>query len=94
MSGDAPAARAIAALDALIAAAPPCDLDGARQAFEALVTLRDGLAARHRAGEAVAAPLARVNAALALTWSGALPVAGFRAGRLERAKALLEGWEA
>ncbi|RYJ04237.1 MAG: hypothetical protein EON47_01095 [Acetobacteraceae bacterium] len=85
------AEHAIAALDRLIAAAPPADLDGARQAFEAIVTLRDQLASRRRAGEAVAPALARVNSALAMTWSGAIPVAGFRSGRLERAKALLEG---
>ena len=48
------------------------DLDGAREAFEALVDMRGALAARHRAGEAVAPALARVNAALAMTWSGAV----------------------
>lgn len=89
-------AEALAALDALVESAerdgPPRDLDGARAAFEALVALRDALAARKRAGEADAgAGLARANAALAYTWSGAIPMAGFRPGRLELARAALTG---
>ena len=88
----ADAARA--ALDRLIAAAPPPDMDGARAAFEALVALRDGLVARRRAdgpSPALDEELARANAAVALAWSGAMPVAGFRPGRLEKARAMLDG---
>ena len=82
---------ACAALDLLIAEPRPCTMDKARDAFLALSTLRDDLARRRRAGEAVEEALARANAALALTWSAAIPVSGFRPGRLEKARALLEG---
>jgi hypothetical protein len=96
MSGDdrARAAAALRALEALIARAPPPDQDGAREVFEALSALRDGMLARRRrdgGAPALDADLARVNAAIALAWSGAMPVAGFRAGRLEKARALLDG---
>lgn len=86
--------RARAALDRLIAAAPPPDMDGARAAFEALVALRDGLVARRRTegpSAALDAELARANAAVAFAWSGAMPVAGFRPGRLEKARVMLDG---
>lgn len=79
-----------AALDLLIEAPRPCTMDKAREAFLCLVAWRDDLARRRRAGEAVVPELARANAVLALTWSGAIPVSGFRPGRLEKARALLE----
>ena len=92
MSTDEGRARAINALDKLLAAtadAPPPDMDGAREVFEAVVALRDGLAARLRVGEPVADELARANAALAFAWSGTVPAAGFRPGRLQKARAVL-----
>lgn len=85
---NADAARA--ALDRLIAEPRPCTMDKGRDAFLALAAWRDALIARHRAGEAVEAELLRANSALALTWSAVLPVAGFRPGRLEKARAVLE----
>lgn len=83
--------EARAVLDRLVAEPRPCTMDKARDALLALSAWRDALARRRRAGEAVEEELRRVNSALALTWSGALPVAGFRPGRLEKARAILEG---
>ncbi|WP_207536983.1 hypothetical protein [Sabulicella rubraurantiaca] len=85
------AAEARAALDHLADEPRPCTMDKARDALLALSSLRDELVRRRRAGEAVEEDLRRVNSALALTWSGALPVAGFRPGRLEKARDLLKG---
>lgn len=78
------AAQARAALDLLLAEPRPCTMDKARDAFLALVTLRARLRDDPEA-------LARVNAAIALTWSGVIPVAGFKPGRLEKARAYLDG---
>jgi hypothetical protein len=78
------------ALDYLIAEPQPCTMDKAREAMEALVAWRDGLAMRRRAGEAVDAELLRANAAIAFTWSAAIPVTGFKPGRLEKARAMLD----
>ncbi|MCW8084778.1 hypothetical protein [Sabulicella glaciei] len=83
--------RARSELERLVAEPRPCTMDKARDALLALSALRDELARRRRAGEPVEEDLRRVNSALALTWSGALPVAGFRPGRLEKARAILEG---
>ncbi|HYF07162.1 MAG TPA: hypothetical protein VD970_06035 [Acetobacteraceae bacterium] len=80
-----------AALDHLIAEPQPCTMEKAREAMEALVAWRDALAARRRAGEAVEADLIRANAAIAFTWSAAIPVTGFKPGRLEKARAMLNG---
>lgn len=79
-----------AALDRLIAEPRPCTMDKGRDAFLAIAAWRDALIARRAAGEAVAVELLRANAALALLWSGVMPVAGFRPGRLEKARAMLE----
>ena len=73
-----------AALQRLVEEPRPCTMDKAREAFLALVALRNRLAHDPAA-------LARVNAAISLTWSGALPVSGFKPGRLEKALSYLEG---
>lgn len=85
-------AAALAALDRLIAEAPPCTVDEAMQAMRRAVALRDYLVARHREGAedpGLVSRLACVNATLSLTWSGAVPTEGFRKDLLKRARAAL-----
>jgi hypothetical protein len=80
---------ALAALDRLLAVAPPCTAQEAMEAMRRTVALRDLLVARRRAegaAPALEARLACVNAVLSLTWSGAVPVTGFRRARLEKAR--------
>jgi hypothetical protein len=87
---------ALAALDRLIAVSPPCTVDEAMEALRRMVALRDGLVARQRAAgttPAIAVRLACVNAVLSLTWSGAVPIMGFRRERLEQARAALAALE-
>jgi len=85
---NAEAARA--ALDRLIAEPRPCTMDKGRDAFLTIAAWRDALILRRHAGDAVEAELLRANTALSLTWSAVLPVAGFRPGRLEKARAILD----
>lgn len=75
------------ALDRLIAEPRPCTMDKAREVFILLTARRDALADAGAHGE----ELARVNAALSMVWSAVLPQSGFRPGRLEKARALLDG---
>lgn len=88
---------AVAGLDRLLAVSPPCSAQEAMEAMRSVVALRDTLLERRR--EEGASPgldrrLACANAALSLTWSGAVPVSGFRRKRLEKARgALAEGAE-
>ena len=82
----------LAALDRLLAHAPPCTAQEAMEAVRHAVALRDLLVARRRAGDAspgLEARLACANGVLGLTWSGAVPVSGFRRQRLEKAREAL-----
>jgi hypothetical protein len=74
-----------AALDRLIAEPRPCTMDKAREVLRLLAAHRNALAQRADAAE----ELRCINAAIALVWSGAVPQAGFRPGRLEKARAML-----
>jgi len=88
---------ALASLDRLIAVMPPATVEEAMQALRCVVALRDLLVAERRAkgaSAAIDARLACINAVLSLTWSGAVPVSGFRRERLEQARAALQGSEA
>jgi len=81
--------HALRALDRLLTHRPPCTVQEAVEATRSIVALRDHLTARRRAEErqeALDAQLARVNAVLSLTWSGAVPIHGFRYERLVRAR--------
>ena len=95
MSAEEAARRtALASLDRLIAEAPPVTVEEAMQALKDVVALRDLLVAERRAEGATPARDARlacVNAVLSLTWSGAVPIMGFRRERLEKARAALQG---
>lgn len=87
--------RTLAALDWLIADSPPCTAQEAMEAMRCATDLRDLLVARRRAGDAspgLAARLACANGVVSLTWSGALPVSGFRRERLEKARAALAAY--
>jgi hypothetical protein len=82
------------ALDRLLAIAPPCTAQEAMDAMRQVVALRDGLVAqRRRAGGSpeLDRRLTEANAVLSLTWSGVVPVTGFRRKRLEKARAALGG---
>lgn len=83
---------ALRSLDRLLANAPPCSAEEAMQAVRSTVALRDLLVARRReeggSGE-IDRRLALANGVLALTWSGVVPVAGFRRERLEKARQAL-----
>ena len=88
---------ALAALDRLIAVAPPCTVEEAMEALKRIVALRDGQVAQRRregAAPALDARLACTNAVLSLAWSGAVPIAGFRRERLENARAALAACQA
>lgn len=88
--------KALAALDRLIAVAPPATVEEAMQALRCVVALRDLLVAERRADGSTAAldaRLACVNAVLSLTWSGAVPIMGFRRERLEQAREALKASE-
>jgi hypothetical protein len=89
MSEDEARRAALAALDRLLAHAPPCTAQEAMEAVRCTVALRDLLVARWRAGEAapgLEARLACANGVVSLTWSGVVPVSGFRRRRLETAR--------
>jgi hypothetical protein len=97
--GEAAQARrdALAALERLMADAPPSTAEEALDALRRVVELRDHLTARRRREGGSAAldqRLARVNAVLSLVWSGAVPVVGFRRKHLEQAHAALAAPEA
>lgn len=77
---------ALAALDRLLAEAPPCTVDDAIHALRCVVALRDGLVTNRRRGGSPDRHLAAVNAVLSLTWSGAVPMVGFRRKRLVTAR--------
>lgn len=84
--------RTLRALDRLLAVSPPCTAQEAIETMRCATALRDLLVARRRAGEdspALEARLACVNGVVSLTWSGAVPVTGFRRERLERVRAAL-----
>lgn len=86
------ARAALAALDRLLADAPPCSAQEGMEAVRACVALRDALVARRRAegaSEALDRRLKLANGVLGLTWSGVVPVSGFRRARLEKARAAL-----
>jgi hypothetical protein len=90
---------ALAAVDRLLADAPPCTAEEAVEGLRRVVAWRDRLVAARRAAEASAAPdldrrLAVANGVLSLTWSGVVPVAGFRRKRLEAARRALAEAEA
>jgi hypothetical protein len=77
------------ALDRLLAEAPPCTAQEAMEAVARSVAWRDAIVARRRADGASAAldgRLALANGVLALTWSGVVPVTGFRKERLVEAR--------
>jgi hypothetical protein len=85
---------ALASLDRLIAVAPPSTVEEAMQALKRVVALRDLQVAQRRAEGASAEldrRLACTNAVLSLTWSGAVPIMGFRTERLKEARAALAG---
>lgn len=84
---------ALAALDRLLADAPPCTVEDATKALRCVVALRDGLTAARGRGAGGDRHLCAVNAVLSLTWSGAVPIAGFRRKRLEAARAALAAVE-
>jgi hypothetical protein len=81
------------ALDRLLADAPPCTAQEAVEAIRQVVALRDGLVAQRRQAGASAEldrRLTETNAVLSLTWSGVVPVTGFRRQRLQKARAALD----
>jgi hypothetical protein len=83
---------ALAALERLIADAPPCTVDEAMAALRSVVALRDRLTAARRGDDAspeLDRKLERVNAVLSLVWSGAVPIVGFRRKHLVEAHAAL-----
>ncbi|MGG5886602.1 hypothetical protein ACLF3G_05630 [Falsiroseomonas sp. HC035] len=98
MNAEASARRvALAALDRLIAVAPPSTVEEAMHALKSVVALRDLQVARRRADGASAdldRRLACTNAVLSLTWSGAVPIMGFRTERLQEARAALAACDA
>jgi hypothetical protein len=98
MSAEAAARQAaLRALDRLIEVAPPSTVEEAMQALQSVVALRDLQVARRRAEGATAEidrHLACTNAVLSLTWSGAVPIMGFRTERLKEARAALAGCDA
>ncbi|HZF74764.1 MAG TPA: hypothetical protein VE033_02880 [Acetobacteraceae bacterium] len=86
------------ALDRLLAGTPPCTAQEGMEAVARSVAWRDLLAARRRTegpSPELDRRLALANGVLALTWSGVVPVTGFRKGRLEKARDALaaEGGE-
>jgi hypothetical protein len=88
---EAEARRAmLAALDRLLAQAPPCSAQEGMDAVRCSVAWRDLLVARRRAeadAPGIERRLALANGVLGLTWSGVVPVSGFRRARLEKARA-------
>jgi hypothetical protein len=90
---EAEARRAtLAALDRLLAEAPPCTAQEGMDAVRRGVAWRDALVAQRRA-EGGSAELERrltlANGVLGLTWSGVVPVSGFRRERLAKAREAL-----
>lgn len=88
---EAEARRAVvAALDRLLAEATPCSAQDGMDAVRRGVAWRDLLTARRRtegASPGIEEELALANGVLGLTWSGVVPVTGFRRERLEKARA-------
>jgi hypothetical protein len=77
------------AIDRVLAEAPPCSAQEAMEAVAQSVAWRDLLAARRRAEGAspeLDRRLSLANGVLALTWSGVVPVTGFRKERLAKAR--------
>lgn len=92
MTAEAARQAALAALDRLLADAPPCTAQEGIDAVRGSVAWRDALVARRRAEGASPAldrALAQANGVLGLTWSGVVPVSGFRRERLIKARAAL-----
>jgi hypothetical protein len=80
------------AIDRLLAEAPPASAQEGMDAVAQSVAWRDLLVARRRAEGASPALdelLGLANGVLALTWSGVVPVTGFRKERLLAARAAL-----
>lgn len=80
------------ALERLVAEAPPATAQEGMDAVAQSITWRDLLVARRRAEGATAEldrRLALANGVLALTWSGVVPVTGFRKERLVKAREAL-----
>jgi hypothetical protein len=83
---------ALAALERLLADAPPCTAQEGMDAVRCSVAWRDALVRRRRQdgpSPALDRELALANGVLGLTWSGVVPVTGFRRGRLEKAREAL-----
>ena len=79
-------------LDRLLAEGPPSTADAAMEAVRRGVALRDLLVHRRRAEGATPdldRRLALANGVLSLTWSGVVPVSGFRRERLRKAREAL-----
>jgi hypothetical protein len=77
------------ALDRLLAEAPPCTAQEAMEAVAHSVAWRDLIVARRRAegpSPELDRRLALANGVLGLTWSGVVPVTGFRKERLLKAR--------
>lgn len=82
----------VAAIDRLLAEAPPCTAQDGMDAVRCGVAWRDRLVAQRRAEGAspeLDRRLALANGVLGLTWSGVVPVSGFRRERLVKARAAL-----
>lgn len=83
---------ALAVLDRVLAAkaedVPPAEVYNAMaEVSRCLVRLRDGLIARHRAGEdGASARLAHVNAALSVAFGGEYPLVGVHRTRIEKTR--------
>ncbi len=92
MSGEEARRATLAALDRLLADAPPCTAQEGMEAVRCSVAWRDSLVARRRSeggSPELDRRLALANGVLGLTWSGVVPVTGFRRGRLEKAREAL-----
>lgn len=90
---EAEACRAVmAALDRLLTDEPPCGAQQGMDAVRVCVAWRDALVARRRAEGAspgIERRLALANGVLGLTWSGVVPISGFRRERLAKARTAL-----
>lgn len=89
MTAEAERRAALAALDRLLADTPPCTAQEGMDAVRCGVAWRDALVRRRRqdgASPDLDRELALANGVLGLTWSGVVPVTGFRRGRLEKAR--------
>jgi hypothetical protein len=89
MSEAAARQAALDALERLLADAPPATAQEGMEAVRRSVAWRDALVAlRRQCGDAagIERRLALANGVLGLTWSGVVPVSGFRRERLLKAR--------